>query len=40
MATITIEVPDEIAQHYASLDEIHRTMYYVPDAVYQETVTK
>ena len=27
MATITIEIPDEIAQHYASLDEIRRTMY-------------
>lgn len=27
MATITIEIPDEIADQYASLDEIRRTMY-------------
>ncbi len=27
MATITIEIPDEIARQYESLDEIRRTMY-------------
>ncbi len=27
MATITIEIPDAIAQQYSSLDEIRRTMY-------------
>ncbi len=27
MATITIEIPDEIADQYESLDEIRRTMY-------------
>lgn len=27
MATITIEIPDTIAQQYSSLDEIRRTMY-------------
>lgn len=27
MATITIEIPDEIVHQYASLDEIRRTMY-------------
>ena len=27
MATITIEIPDDIANQYESLDEIRRTMY-------------
>ncbi len=27
MATITIEIPDEIVNQYGSLDEIRRTMY-------------
>ena len=27
MATITIEIPDAVAQQYSSLDEIRRTMY-------------
>lgn len=27
MATITIEIPDEIASRYASFDEIRQTMF-------------
>jgi predicted HTH domain antitoxin len=27
MATITIEIPDAIAEQYSSLDELRRTMY-------------